>query len=1438
MKRKFLSSLMLGAIVLASANLTSCKDYDDEIQDLQTQINALTPAINQVKADLQSEIANLKTQLEAKDAEIASLAQKAKDAADANAENLAKEIARATAAEAALEAKIGTAEEAIKKLEDLANSKVSIEDFNKAMEDVYAKIAAVDQALADHMVDATAKFGALQKGIDDEVLARKAAVEDLQQQIDAIKKWEEKINNIDARLKVVEGAYVTKDELKKAIADLDVEGKISALKTELNKTIGDLQSDLKKLEARVNDLGLDKVVADLKKLIDDEATARKAGDEAAQAAAQKAKEAADAAAKAAEDAQAAADAAQGSADAAAAAVKAEEAARKAAIAAEEAARKAADGNLEAAIKAAQEALQAQINTIKSTLETEIPRLDLRIDNVEEALQAVSDKLDKVEAFVNALNVLVKGELRSLVFKPDFYYYGIEATRLLSLDYYYFVDDAKKGTPIPAANADLAEKKGTTIDNKNSKEANVDFAAQDVARTIHERYDSLKSFKVLNLVAQYHMNPSNVQLSSILDVSVIDDDKPYEFDDYYLTRASQAVVSVNKAMEPAYWVENGMLNVNLKVRDQEKIKSVMWNDSVTVFAIKATVRSGEKGDTTITSDYAALKYQQIQDVRLAHAIVNAKTPESITMTGLLNTHCGTCDYVAKYNKKDISMNHSHLFATVDEAKYFVENTARVKDGINGEGQDTVDWNATLDLSKLVEVHYTTVDGVHEKMSGEKLANYGLEYKFELTKFIIGTNVTSESAQAAINPEDGITLRPQMPEEKTGKAQAYGAEQSRTTIDRVPLVRVSLIETSTGRVLDYGYIPVRISETGTIPPEVPGVSVTYTSTDKWEYIQYDDCFGAGSTAYGRKTTWIETQYDLMKHKDLPESFSREDFEKNYLDQDGNAGPLYQDVTAASKDYFGKDETKNYTLTSNPDEAQQYIKKDGKWVPAKNVSEKIGTITYLPDEELNGVRTSVFEWKVTADEAIELFKKNKAVEVACLLKSLDRAYPDIYVIFKSDPDNIAFKKATVTGEVDFDAHKIAQYWFKLNSNSIVGDGGNREIHTQTLVPEDFFEETADPFDATFADVFVGNFKTEAVQPNMWIDITTMIDGKKVNNNKAYDKKNIQTDFVFETAKQAGPFKGYYKTPNKTTSFKLFASDLDVDAVNKIKKVSDPQLKQGKNLYAYVNSPLDAQLIATIEGEDLATMKIALVHSEDNDGYIEAMLNYKAHNELSDEVLKAEVSLIAWIERPAEDAGGIWPDGQQTTAEDELCYIPLKNNSILVRFLRPINVAGTGKSVEDASYEHGDAPQEILLDDLLSYTDWRDTWKDVVTDEETGETTGLDYKTFYGIQSVKLQGVESGNNVSTNPDVLTTLNQTKIDEAGNKVWNGKWVTMNEVSDNVDFVYVEEDGVSKLIYRNLSNVVDEFKVQLPVSVEYLWGTVYQNVVVTVKPSKAQAKKF
>ncbi len=59
MRKKFLSTLLMGALVTASmSTFTSCKDYDDDINNLQTQIDALTP-LKTVKTELQSELANL-----------------------------------------------------------------------------------------------------------------------------------------------------------------------------------------------------------------------------------------------------------------------------------------------------------------------------------------------------------------------------------------------------------------------------------------------------------------------------------------------------------------------------------------------------------------------------------------------------------------------------------------------------------------------------------------------------------------------------------------------------------------------------------------------------------------------------------------------------------------------------------------------------------------------------------------------------------------------------------------------------------------------------------------------------------------------------------------------------------------------------------------------------------------------------------------------------------------------------------------------------------------------------------------------------------------------------------------------------------------------------------------------------------------------------------
>ena len=51
MNKKFLSAILFGALMVTSTGtFVSCKDYDEEIEDLQGQISANTTAIAELKA--------------------------------------------------------------------------------------------------------------------------------------------------------------------------------------------------------------------------------------------------------------------------------------------------------------------------------------------------------------------------------------------------------------------------------------------------------------------------------------------------------------------------------------------------------------------------------------------------------------------------------------------------------------------------------------------------------------------------------------------------------------------------------------------------------------------------------------------------------------------------------------------------------------------------------------------------------------------------------------------------------------------------------------------------------------------------------------------------------------------------------------------------------------------------------------------------------------------------------------------------------------------------------------------------------------------------------------------------------------------------------------------------------------------------------------------
>lgn len=393
--------------------------------------------------------------------------------------------------------------------------------------------------------------------------------------------------------------------------------------------------------------------------------------------------------------------------------------------------------------------------------------DLDVEALTSQLQGLSNSIDKINANINVLNVLLEKSLRSLVFIPQSYYWGVEATKLLYLDFNYVNDAAW----ISDMNWDKKEAKGYG-DNA--------------------RYDMGNGTKVLTFAATYHMNPSSAKLDeNTTKVSVESGDLDY------ITRAAAAGISVK-----SWAAQNGILTVNLDVNDPTKIKSVEENQMITNFATKVNVATKNDKDTTITSDYATLYTEKVSDLKLA--LTNNDVNGHI-IPGAKKSAQSPCHIV---NGTD----YGHLMQTVNEAS----NTF--------DAQVFCKWNETLDLKTLVETHYKNVKGNFAKLD-DATFNANFKYVFTLTALYKGANATDESAHAAI-ASDGVTFRPQAPT-ADGKQAAYGSEQVRAQeVGRTPVVRVTLVDQQTGKVYDYGYI--RIEITGDTPTTADK-SISYTGSD---------------------------------------------------------------------------------------------------------------------------------------------------------------------------------------------------------------------------------------------------------------------------------------------------------------------------------------------------------------------------------------------------------------------------------------------------------------------------------------------------------------------------------------------------------------------------------------------------------------------------------
>lgn len=273
-----MSVLLFGALAITSTStFQSCKDYDDDIDGLRTEINdnatvaasELASKVNELKnqiTSLESAKDKLSTELAAAKQEAAtaaanalSAAQKAQAAADAaqkggdeakaaaaaaqkTADQATKDLASAVARVATLETKVASLESAVadlKKADSEFSSKLTVlENSIKQNQEAIATnkngIAENKQAIADANAAILAKATEL-----------KSAINDLSVKVGA------QIDVINAELNTIKSNYATKDELNskyQELAAMDAQLK-NQIETNANY-IAALQTTVKELAAK------------------------------------------------------------------------------------------------------------------------------------------------------------------------------------------------------------------------------------------------------------------------------------------------------------------------------------------------------------------------------------------------------------------------------------------------------------------------------------------------------------------------------------------------------------------------------------------------------------------------------------------------------------------------------------------------------------------------------------------------------------------------------------------------------------------------------------------------------------------------------------------------------------------------------------------------------------------------------------------------------------------------------------------------------------------------------------------------------------------------------------------------------------------------------------------------------------------------------------
>ena len=1016
MKRKYLSALLMGTLTVASVStMTSCKDYDDDINGLSTEItnNAtkLDKLVEEKVQNLTKELTTLKEQQSALESALSTAKGDLNTAIEA-----AKTDAKKYADVQAEAAKVAAIDAAKKNVEDAINVvnasldqvKASIDDLNSKVTTNEEKIAGLLQADADlqkaiDVVAADAKAAAdaaaaAQKTADANAQTIAKVVEDLlkvekdmkdqiavvagdvQKNTQAIAQQKADVDNQLTQVKNLIEANKTAIEALKGV-DASLDKKLDAQAKELEKVSNDLANLQAQVEANLKEAHAytDTQVAALKSALGEDikkVNAQLAG----------------ALTKIGEQGKLIENLQKGQGTLTEDLKKANE-----------------------LIKANHEAMLREVAVVAGNLETIKGQLTEKINANNAKIETLQNKAGEIEnlAKQNQADITtLKGEIAKLTAKFSQY-----VTTATLNTYKGAVTDE-----ITAAVDEMAKKLRIEIGLVNGDDTTV----KTIQGQIDDINKELKTFakasdvtELQNAFSELTEQLTNKFFAIDMSISEINNKIDNIIADYKVVVGDLAGVARQlKALvfsPEAYWqgieaIDVNSFEYNAKQvaaadldKDQTSDAPASFTPNVAIKVVPEVRASYFLNPSNAAVDFDASKYSFIVNnakvSRASSSDIKVSKVEAGDAVGKINVYFNmadatkllngtddkidvaalryrysvkseakdtivTSDFAAlkKYTISDFSLRKVKIEGTVDKAGAGCEALAKTAhDALEDAPTLTVAYKddaesgskKTIDLDKWIDVHYSINSAAPTLWGGQETVNKkNFHLEYETIGYITGANNTNESKHAKLSGEHGHIL----------EAVGVNNENGRQIIGRTPLLRVKLVDDNSKKIAAVGYIKVVIEDIAQKP---------ITIEDKFNDDKVYTVGCSGDDVLGYTTSWEQIENEVLADLDM----SKSEFEGTYK----------------------LDATSDTSSIAN----QYMIDANGKFVAN---TDACGTIKYSATDPASH-ETNILTWGVSEADAYKFFITEKKAKVETWIKFTPKnattaQLKDIYVKFAWTP------------------------------------------------------------------------------------------------------------------------------------------------------------------------------------------------------------------------------------------------------------------------------------------------------------------------------------------------------------------------------------------------------------------------------------------------------